>query len=118
VFMTSTVDSAPKRNASHPDPRRSHPIGHTSCDQHALPVATQLRHSSPSDRLLRNAETRRGTGSVAHAATTSRLRLQVATGGPCRELRRDLDNGAWDTRHGELRTLDSYDAGLRLVINP
>jgi hypothetical protein len=35
-----------------------------------------------------------------------------------RELRRDLDNGVWDTRHGELRTLDSYDAGLRLVINP
>jgi hypothetical protein len=35
-----------------------------------------------------------------------------------RELRRDLDNGTWDARHGELRTLDSYDVGLRLIIKP
>jgi SAM-dependent methyltransferase len=30
-------------------------------------------------------------------------------------LRRDLDDGSWDERHGELRTLDEYDVGLRLV---
>jgi hypothetical protein len=29
---------------------------------------------------------------------------------------RDLDGGAWDARHGQLRALDSYDAGLRLVV--
>lgn len=29
----------------------------------------------------------------------------------------DLDSGAWDVRYGGLRGLDSYDAGLRLVIN-
>jgi len=28
---------------------------------------------------------------------------------------RDLASGAWDLRHGHLRTLDAYDVGLRLV---
>jgi SAM-dependent methyltransferase len=32
-------------------------------------------------------------------------------------IRRDLDDGSWDARHGELRTLDAYDAGLRLLVN-
>lgn len=32
-------------------------------------------------------------------------------------VRADLGSGAWDERHGALRTLDRYDAGLRLVIN-
>jgi hypothetical protein len=31
-------------------------------------------------------------------------------------LRRDLESGAWDERHGELRSLDAYDAGLRLIV--
>jgi SAM-dependent methyltransferase len=31
-------------------------------------------------------------------------------------LRRDLDDGSWDARHGELRTLDECDVGLRLVV--
>jgi SAM-dependent methyltransferase len=30
-------------------------------------------------------------------------------------LRRDLDDGSWDERHGELRSLDKYDVGLRMV---
>ena len=29
----------------------------------------------------------------------------------------DLQSGVWDTRHGHLRGLDAYDAGLRLVVN-
>ena len=29
----------------------------------------------------------------------------------------DLADGAWDARHGHLRGLDTYDAGLRLVVN-
>lgn len=29
---------------------------------------------------------------------------------------RDLADGTWDARHGELRDLDAYDAGLRLVV--
>lgn len=56
---------------------------------------------------------------MARAATSSFARM----GAPIvdrvlHELRRDLDSGAWDARHGELRTLDSYDAGLRLVVHP
>ncbi len=31
-------------------------------------------------------------------------------------LRRDLEDGSWDERHGELRTLDELDVGLRLVV--
>jgi SAM-dependent methyltransferase len=30
---------------------------------------------------------------------------------------RDLESGAWDKRHGHLRELTSFDAGLRLVTN-
>jgi SAM-dependent methyltransferase len=33
-----------------------------------------------------------------------------------RDLRRDLEDGTWDARHGELRELGEYDAGLRLVV--
>lgn len=32
------------------------------------------------------------------------------------EVQRDLDDGTWDARHGHLRTLDEYDAGLRLLV--
>lgn len=32
------------------------------------------------------------------------------------ELRRDLEKGAWDTRWGALRTQESFDGSLRLVI--
>jgi SAM-dependent methyltransferase len=31
-------------------------------------------------------------------------------------LRRDLEDGSWDAHHGELRTLDEHDVGLRLII--
>jgi SAM-dependent methyltransferase len=33
------------------------------------------------------------------------------------EVRRDLESGAWDARHGHLRQLAAYDAGLRLLVN-
>jgi SAM-dependent methyltransferase len=32
-------------------------------------------------------------------------------------VRRDLESGDWDARYGALRTLERYDAGLRLLIN-
>ena len=31
-------------------------------------------------------------------------------------VRRDLESGAWDERHGHLRALESFDVGLRLVV--
>ena len=30
---------------------------------------------------------------------------------------RDLEDGTWDARHGHLRRLDEYDAGLRLIVS-
>jgi SAM-dependent methyltransferase len=33
-----------------------------------------------------------------------------------RDVRRDLDDGTWERRHGSLRTLDVYDVGLRLIV--
>jgi SAM-dependent methyltransferase len=32
-------------------------------------------------------------------------------------VRRDLRDGAWDARHGHLRELEEYDAGLRLLVS-
>ncbi len=55
---------------------------------------------------------------VARAATSSFARMDTqVVDRVLRELRRDLDTGARDDRHGELRSLDSCDVGLRLVIN-
>jgi hypothetical protein len=34
-----------------------------------------------------------------------------------RDVRRDLETGAWDEKHGHLRALDAFDAGLRLVVS-
>jgi SAM-dependent methyltransferase len=33
-----------------------------------------------------------------------------------RDVRRDLEDGTWDERHGHLRSLDAYDAGLRIIV--
>ncbi len=32
-------------------------------------------------------------------------------------VRRDLEDGTWDARNGELRELESYDAGLRSIVS-
>jgi SAM-dependent methyltransferase len=34
-----------------------------------------------------------------------------------RDVRRDLESGAWDERYGRLRGLDAFDAGLRLIVS-
>jgi SAM-dependent methyltransferase len=34
-----------------------------------------------------------------------------------RAVREDLASGRWDARHGHLRALDEYDAGMRLVVS-
>ena len=34
-----------------------------------------------------------------------------------RTLSRDLRTGAWDRRHGHLRGLEAFDAGMRLIVN-
>ena len=32
-------------------------------------------------------------------------------------IEHDLATGIWDRRHGELRKLDAFDAGMRLIVN-
>jgi hypothetical protein len=32
------------------------------------------------------------------------------------QLRRDLDDGTWEQRHGHLRDRSSFDSGMRLII--
>jgi SAM-dependent methyltransferase len=54
----------------------------------------------------------------ARAATSGFARMDAAVvERVVREVRRDLDSGAWDERHGHLRKLDAFDAGLRLVVS-
>jgi hypothetical protein len=52
----------------------------------------------------------------ARAATSGFARMPaVVVDRVVREVGRDLANGTWDARHGALRSLSEYDAGLRLV---
>jgi SAM-dependent methyltransferase len=55
---------------------------------------------------------------VARASTSGFARLGEEVGARvAAEVERDLADGTWDARHGHLRGLDAYDAGLRLVVN-
>jgi hypothetical protein len=55
---------------------------------------------------------------VARAATSGFARMPAAVvSRVVREVKRDLDSGAWDERHGRLRALDELDVGLRLIVN-
>lgn len=51
------------------------------------------------------------------AATSGFARMQPAVvESAVAALAADLRSGAWDARHGELRTMPAYDAGLRLLV--
>jgi SAM-dependent methyltransferase len=53
----------------------------------------------------------------ARNATSGFARMQAAiVARVVAAVGRDLQSGAWDERHGHLRALDAYDAGLRLVV--
>ncbi len=51
---------------------------------------------------------RAGTSGFARMPAEVELRVAAA-------VRRDLEDGSWDARHGYLRALEEYDAGLRLI---
>lgn len=61
------------------------------------------------ERVL-DAAARQATSGFARMPSAVVGRVVAAVG-------RDLADGAWDARHGPLRKLDAYDAGLRLVRN-
>jgi SAM-dependent methyltransferase len=55
---------------------------------------------------------------MARAATSGFSRMAPAVVDRVTEaVRRDLEGGAWDRRHGHLRQLRSFDAGMRLIIS-
>ena len=54
---------------------------------------------------------------AARAATSGFARLDPEVcARVVADVERDLHDGTWDARHGELRTLAAYDAGMRLVV--
>jgi hypothetical protein len=54
---------------------------------------------------------------TARAATSGFARMHDDIERRCVEaVRADLASGAWDAKHGHLRALDAYDAGLRLIV--
>ena len=54
----------------------------------------------------------------ARAATSGFARMDAAVVDRVVEaVRRDLESGAWERRHGRLRRLRSFDAGLWLIIS-
>ena len=60
------------------------------------------------ERVL-DEQARNATSGFARMDPDGRERVVTA-------VRRDLESGAWDERHGHLRALDSFDVGLRLVV--
>lgn len=53
----------------------------------------------------------------ARAATSGFARMDTAVvDGVVAAVARDLRDGTWDRRHGHIRALSAYDAGLRLVV--
>ena len=58
---------------------------------------------------VRDERARKATSGFARMTTAVVERVVEAVG-------RDLADGTWDARHGDLRELDEYDAGLRLVV--
>ena len=61
------------------------------------------------ERVL-DADARSGTSGFARMSPAVVERITEA-------VREDLASGAWDRRHGHLRQLSEFDAGLRLLIN-
>ena len=54
----------------------------------------------------------------ARSATSGFARMDASVVGASSEnVRRDLESGVWDERHGHLRKLEAFDAGLRLVVS-
>ena len=85
----------------------------------AVEVSPVPLHRDTSDWMLGSfwAHPERALDERARANTSSFARMPAdVVQRAVAALRRDLDDGTWDARHGELRSLDEYDVGLRLVV--
>ena len=78
------------------------PIPRDTCDW------TLMSFWAHPERVL-DAAARAGTSGFARMPPAVTERVVAA-------VRRDLADGTWDARYGHLRRLETYDAGLRLVI--
>lgn len=79
------------------------PIPRDTCDW------TLMSFWAHPERVL-DEEARRSTSGFARMPQAVVVRVVS-------DVRRDLADGTWDRRYGWLRSLDSYDAGMRLVIS-
>lgn len=61
------------------------------------------------ERVL-DAEARAATSGFARMSSEVDARVEQA-------VRADLERGRWDARHGHLRQLDEYDAGMLLIVS-
>ena len=79
------------------------PVPHDCCDWMLMSFWAHP------ERVL-DASSRNATSGFARMASSIVDRVTAA-------VRRDLEQGVWDARYGNLRNLDAFDAGLRLVVN-
>ena len=87
--------------------------GHTSVDVVSIPRDTtdwMLGAFWAHPERVLDADARAATSGFARLGATIRDRVVA-------DVRRDLADGSWERRHGELRELAAYDAGLRLVVS-
>lgn len=81
-------------------------------------VPVPVRRDTPDGTLLSFwAHPERVLDDEARAATSGfRRQPRAVVDRVVRNVGRDLASGAWDRRHGRLRTLEELDVGLRLVV--
>ncbi len=72
------------------------------------PDWTLMSYWAHPERVL-DADARAATSGFARMPAEVTMRVAGA-------VRADLESGEWDRRHAELRTLEAYDAGLRLIV--
>jgi hypothetical protein len=92
--------------------QRSRDLGDVRIDTVPIPCDTpdwMLGSFWAHPERVRNANARAATSGFARMPTNVVDRVVS-------EVSRDLASGRWDDRHGHLRTLDAFDAGLRLVV--
>ncbi len=98
------------------DPRIAAPVHRALGDARTvLNVGAGTGSYEPEDRYVLAVEpsaTMRAQRDAHRAPAISALEGVVAG------LSRDLEQGAWDERHGALRTQRTYESPLRLVVSP
>ena len=80
-------------------------------------VPISARHARLDARLILGASGTRARRTARNATSGFARHDASVVQRVVRDVRRDLESGLWDERHGHLRKLDAFDAGLRLVVS-